>query len=73
MQTKSQICRAKELECRTLDDDIKRKISEVHLQILSGTLTPDQLTKAEAILSELKKKMEDQGTRLRKIASPNEP
>ena len=68
MMTKSQISRGKELECQFLSDDLKRKISEIHLQIRSGTLTPDQLAKAESILFELKRNMEAQGTRLRNIA-----
>lgn len=69
MPSKSQIFRLKELEVRSLDEDLKRKISEVHLQIISGELTPEQLAKAEEILAELKKKMEDQDTRYRKLIS----
>lgn len=68
MQTKSQISKAKELECQTLDEDMKRKISEIHLQIQSGTLSPEQLRDANVILFTLKRKMEAQGTRLRNIA-----
>lgn len=68
MQTKSQISRAKELECQILDEDMKRKISEIHLQIQSGTLSPEQLRDANVILFTLKRKMEAQGTRLRNIA-----
>jgi hypothetical protein len=66
--TKSQISRTKELECQLLNDELKRKISEIHLKIRSGTLTPSQLNDAETILFELKRKMEAQGTRLRNIA-----
>lgn len=40
-------------EYERLSDELRTKISELHLQIRSGTLTPDQLARAEALLKRL--------------------
>lgn len=66
--TQSPKSRIKDLEYEMLSEDLKRKISEIHLAIRSGDLSPEQLREAEEILSELKKKIESQGTRFQKIA-----
>jgi hypothetical protein len=53
--------KAKKEECERLSDSLKAKISELHLQIRSGTLTPTQLAMAEALLKRLQ--AQNAGTR----------
>lgn len=45
--------KAKKKECEDLSDALKAKISELHLQIKSGTLTPDQEARVKALLERL--------------------
>lgn len=45
--------KAKKEEVERLSDELKAKISELHLQIRSGTLTPSQMTRAQRLLERL--------------------
>lgn len=55
---------AKESEAQFLSDDFKRKISEIHLQIRSGSLSPEELAQAEAELEKLRSKLETRMIRI---------
>ena len=50
----------KQEEAERLSDSFKEKISELHLLIQSGTLSPEELARTEAALRTLKAKMSDQ-------------
>ena len=50
--------RVKEQEVQHLSDDLKRKISELHLKIKSGTLSEAELAMTWAELDKLKAKIE---------------
>lgn len=56
--------RAKEEEASHLSDDLKRKISELHLLICGGVLSPEELKKAEQTMLALKRQFKDQTRRL---------
>ena len=47
-----------EVQAQDLSDGFKRKISELHLQIRGGSLSPEELRRAEWELERLKKKLE---------------
>lgn len=64
---------AQEREVQDLNDDLKRKISEIHLAMRSGTMSPEQFEAAEALLASLKNKMEHQETRLKRISGLGTP
>lgn len=53
-----------ELQAQGLSDDLKRKISEVHLRIRGGDLSPQEMALAEAELEKLKSKLETRMIRI---------
>ena len=59
----------KEQEVQRLSDDLKRKISELHLKIRSGTLSDAELAMTWAELGRLKGKLE---TRMLRISSQSQ-
>ena len=54
----------KQKEADVLCDDLKRKISEAHLAIRSGELSPEQLATAEKFLLDIKKKIREQANKI---------
>lgn len=54
----------KKKEADSLCEDLKRKISEVHLAIRGGDLSPEQLKTAEKSILELKKKIREQADKI---------
>ena len=54
----------KKKEADSLSDDLKRKISEAHLAIRGGDLSPEQLAVAEKSLLELKRKIREQADKI---------
>ena len=54
----------KKIEAENLSDDLKRKISEIHLAIKGGGLSPEQLDVAEKSLLDLKRKIREQADKI---------
>lgn len=54
----------KRAEADGLSDDLKRKISEIHLAIRSGELPKEKLDQAEKALLELKRKLKEQADKM---------
>ena len=55
---------ARESEAQFLSDDFKRKISELHLKIRGGGMSPEELVQAEAELEKLRSKLETRMIRI---------
>ena len=54
----------RESEAKFLSDDFKRKISELHLKIRGGGMSPEELAQAEAELEKLRSKLETRMIRI---------
>ena len=54
----------KQKEADALSDDLKRKISEVHLAIRGGELSSEQLAATEKSLLDLKRKIREQADKI---------
>lgn len=50
--------KSKEEQIQSLSDDLKRKISEIHLKIQSGDLSDEEMAKVKAELERVKEKLE---------------
>ena len=54
----------RESEAQFLSDDFKRKISELHLKIRGGGMSPEELAQAEAELEKLRSRLETRMIRI---------
>lgn len=56
--------KSKVKEADTLMDELRRKISEIHLKIRSGTLSEEELRLAEEMLQGLQRQVRSQTSRV---------